>query len=718
MNIAFALLRWIVFRLFRVKLAGLERFDPTRPALLLPNHVSLLDGLFLMLVLPKDVVFVVNTDIAKRFARLLKWSRVVTVDPLNPYSVRHMIKVVKSGAPLVVFPEGRITTTGGLMKIYGGVGYIALKTGVPVYPVAINGPERSKLSYLRDFPRRRLFPRVDVTIGRAVRLDFDPKLPVKAQKERAAAQIGRLLREELFASRMKPNVNLFDELVDASERYGGGFPVCEDASQQLSYKRLLLASHVLGRKLAEPLREENRVALLLPNSVAHVVALFALIRIGKTPTILNVSGGLAPLLDACETAAVATIVTSRQFVDKAKLHPLVGRLGERCSLLYMEDLKASVGRADKARGLLDYFAKRTAAPGADEIVLFTSGSESKPKGVVLSHRNIFANIQQTRSAIDFTPRDKLFNAMPMFHSFGLTAGTLLPLLSGMKLFLYPSPLHYRAIPELVYARNATILFGTPTFLAAYGKAAHPYDFYSLRYAVAGAEKLKEDVRQLWHDKFGIRLLEGYGTTETAPVLALQTPLAYKKGTVGRLLPGIDCVLERIPGMEGGCLHVRGPNVMKGYLLHGQGFVPCPEWYDCGDIVTMDEDGFVTLVSRRKRFAKIAGEMVSLNAVEDMLDRCFPGVPAAAVNVADSRKGERIVLFHSSPHLTMAALKESVRSLGASPLLVPSLLRRVETLPVLGSGKTDYVALKQQAEAVIEQGRIEGVGALERADSNR
>lgn len=702
MKVILVLLRWIVLRLFRARFSGLELFDPAKPALLLPNHVSLLDGLFLMLALPPEVVFVVNTDIAKRFAPLLRFCNIVTVDPLNPYSVRQMIKTVQRGSPLVIFPEGRITTTGAMMKIYGGVAYIALKTGVPIHPVAINGLERSKLSYLRTIPGRRLFPRVNISFGRAYRLESIPGRPVKTQKEQAAAQIGRMLRQELFESRMKPEVNLFDELIAAAERNGHGFPVCEDGSQKVSYKQLLLASYVLGRKLSPYLRDETNVALLMPNAIAHAAALFALIRIGKAPAILNFSTGQQLLLDACATASVKTIVTSRQFVDKAKLHSLIERFEEGHKVLYLEDLKASVRFGDKLNGWFEYRMKRPALPGPDEVILFTSGSESKPKGVVLSHRNMFANIQQARSVIDFTANDKVFNAMPMFHSFGLTAGTLLPILSGMKLFLYPSPLHYKIIPELVYASNATILFGTSTFLAAYGRVAHPYDFYSLRYVVAGAEKLKEEVRQLWYDKFGIRILEGYGTTETAPVLALNTPLAFKKGTVGRLLPGIDCVLEKIPGIAGGSLFVRGPNVMKGYLLYGQGFVPCPDWYDCGDVVDIDEDGFVTVLSRRKRFAKIAGEMISLNAVEEMVDRCFPGSQAAAVQIPDPRKGERIVLFHSSPQLTAAAVKEGILSAGGTPLHVPSRLRFVEKLPLLGSGKTDYVTLKQWAEAELNE----------------
>lgn len=691
-------LKWIVFRLFRARVTGLEHVDLSKPALLLPNHVSLLDGFFLMLLLPPQTVFVVNTDIARKFATLLRFVRILTVDPLNPYAVRDMIRVVRQGAPLVMFPEGRITVTGGLMKLYGGVGYIATKTGVPVHPIAINGLEHSKQSYLRDMPGRRWFPQTTLSFGKAVRLRGDPDLPAKERKRQATERIASLLSRELFMSRMKDEVNLFDELLSASERYGRKRIVCRDTAQSVSYDQLTLAAGVLGRALAPRLAEQRRVALLMPNAVGHVAALFALIRIGKTPVILNFSSGRQELLDACETAEVRTVLTSRQFVEKAKLQAAVEQLAERCAVVYLEDVRQGLGRRDKLNGWLDNRLRRPAMAGDNEVVLFTSGSEGKPKGVVLSHRNLYANIQQARSVIDFTPNDTVFNAMPMFHSFGLTAGTMLPLLTGMKLYLYPSPLHYKLIPEAVYESNATILFGTPTFLSAYGRAAHPYDFRSVRYAVAGAEKLRDEVRRLWHDKFGIRVLEGYGTTETAPVLTLNTPLACKSGTVGRLLPGIDCVLEQVNGVPGGNLFVRGPNVMKGYLLHGQGFVPAPEWYDCGDVVEIDGEGFLTILSRRKRFAKIGGEMVSLNAVEEWVESCFPGARTAAVQIPDARKGERIVLFHASPDLSAGALKDLSRERGGSPLLLPSRLVFLDPLPVLGNGKTDYVTLQKRAKA--------------------
>jgi acyl-[acyl-carrier-protein]-phospholipid O-acyltransferase/long-chain-fatty-acid--[acyl-carrier-protein] ligase len=308
---------------------------------------------------------------------------------------------------------------------------------------------------------------------------------------------------------------------------------------------------------------------------------------------------------------------------------------------------------------------------------------------------MLANAAQAAARIDFGCEDKVFNVLPVFHSFGLTVGVVLPLVSGVRIYLYPSPLHYRTVAELIYAVNATIMFGTDTFLAGYARVAHPYDFRSLRYILAGAEPVKEATRRAYMEKFGLRILEGYGVTETAPALALNTPMFNKFGSVGRILPGMEARLEKVEGVEeGGRLFVRGPNVMLGYLkVENPGVLePPPEgWHDTGDIVTIDEQGFLTIKGRAKRFAKIGGEMISLAAVETLAGDLWPNEPSAVVAVPDLRKGERLILLTQQKGATRGEFQAYAKGKHASDLMIPSDVWVLDKLPMLGSGKVDSMA---------------------------
>jgi len=455
----------------------------------------------------------------------------------------------------------------------------------------------------------------------------------------------------------------------------------------------------------------ERVGLLLPNLVPTLGLIFGLSARRRVPAMLNYTAGVDAMQAGCDGAEIRTIVTSRAFVEQGKLtDKLAGLKGVQVH--YLEDIREQIGLGDKLWLILyaihfpRAFELKT-SPEEAAVVLFTSGSEGKPKGVVLPHRAILANIAQIRAVIDFSVYDKVLNALPIFHSFGLTAGALLPVLNGASLFLYPSPLHYRVIPELAYDRGCTVLFGTSTFLANYAKFANPYDFYRLRYVVAGAEKLSEAVRSQWFEKFGLRIFEGYGATETAPVIAVNTPMAYKTGTVGNLLPGIEYRLLPVAGIEhGGILHVRGPNVMSGYLKADQPGVLQPPlselgdgWYETGDVVQIDDEGFVKIVGRVKRFAKIAGEMVSLEVAEKVATATSPDKAHAVSSQPDPAKGEALVLFTTDGELSRELLAAKARELGVPELAVPRKIHRVESLPLLGTGKVDYVTLKRLAEAV-------------------
>jgi len=411
----------------------------------------------------------------------------------------------------------------------------------------------------------------------------------------------------------------------------------------------------------------------------------------------------------CRAANVKHIVTSRTFIERAHLDKIVEALEPDFDVIFLEDVRSEITFGDKWRGLMA--AGHSLVPRDPDdpaAILFTSGSEGAPKGVVLSHRNILANAAQAEARIDFGRSDKVFNVLPVFHSFGLTVGLMLPLVSGVRIYLYPSPLHYRIVPEMIYGVNATIMFGTDTFLAGYARSAHAYDFRSLRYIMSGAESVKETTRRTYMEKFGLRILEGYGVTETAPVLALNTPMFNRFGTVGRLLPGMEARLEPVHGVEeGGRLHVRGPNVMLGYVrAENPGTIERPPggWHDTGDIVTIDADGFITIKGRAKRFAKIGGEMVSLAAVEALAADLWPDAMSGVATVPDARKGERLVLVTTKTDPKRSDLAAFARARGASEMMVPAEVLVVDKLPLLGSGKIDNIAL---TNFVRERAKLEG-----------
>ena len=706
------LLRGLARLLFRVDIQFRQSDFSHEHLLIVANHESFLDGLLLGLFLPIDPVFVVHTSIANSFWFRILLSQVdyLAVDPTSPMAMKKVIRLIESGRPVVIFPEGRITLTGSLMKVYDGPAFVAAKTGATVIPVRLDGASRSYFSRLSGRHPKEIFPKIKLTVLPEAHFPMPEAATAKLRRRKAGEQMRRLMQEMIFASR--PEQTIYTALCDAAEIFGRGRRPFEDVKQiEYSYTDLLKMALILARQGERLTKPGERVGLLLPNLVPTLGLIFGLSARRRVPAMLNYTAGVDAMQAACDGAEIRTVITSRAFVEQGKLtDKLAGLKGVQVH--YLEDIREQIGLADKL-WLIGYaihfpraFELKT-SPEEAAVVLFTSGSEGKPKGVVLPHRAILANIAQIRAVIDFSVYDKVLNALPIFHSFGLTAGALLPVLNGASLFLYPSPLHYRVIPELAYDRGCTVLFGTSTFLANYAKFANPYDFYRLRYVVAGAEKLSEAVRSQWFEKFGLRIFEGYGATETAPVIAVNTPMAYKTGTVGNLLPGIEYRLLPVSGIEhGGILHVRGPNVMSGYLKADQPGVLQPPlselgdgWYETGDVVQIDDEGFVKIVGRVKRFAKIAGEMVSLEVAEKVAVATSPDKAHAVSSQPDAGKGEALVLFTTDGELSRELLAGKARELGVPELAVPRKIHRVESLPLLGTGKVDYVTLKRLAEAV-------------------
>lgn len=708
----------LLFRLlYRLEVQGAEHLAAAGPrTLVVVNHVSLLDGPLMAAIGPEEAGFAVWwTWLDKWWLKpFIEVMRLVPVDPTRPLHTRTLLAAVESGRPLVIFPEGRISVTGALMKIYAGPAWIADRTGAAIVPVRIDGAEVTPFSRLRRGQvRRRWFPKIRITVLEPRRMVLPEGLRGRARRQRAALELYEIMSDMVFRT-TRLGATLFEGLVLATRRHGRGLCIGEDVTGAvLDYGRLLVAAIALGQRLERAAPRAATVGILLPNLCATAVAFMALQATGRVPAMLNFAAGTTNLLSALETARIGLVVSSRAFVAQAKLEAEVEALAGRTRLIWLEDLRAEIGRMARlgawlrARRPLAFhrrFAVRTDEPA---VVLFTSGSEGRPKAVLLSHANLLANCAQVAARVDFSELDRCFNALPLFHSFGLTGGFLMPLLHGVGVFLYPSPLHYRIVPEMIYGTNATILFGTNTFLKGYGRAADPYDFRSLRYVFAGGEPLQEETRQLWFEKFGIRILVGYGTTETSPVLAVNTPMHHRAGTVGRFLPGITWRLEPVPGLErGGRLLVKGPNVMLGYLLPGRpGELAPPDdgWYDTGDLVEVDELGFVTILGRAKRFAKIGGEMVSLVAAEELMAELVPEAGHAVVAVSDPRKGERLVLVTTARGLDRARLAQAARRAGRVELMVPAEVVEVDELPRLATGKTDYPAVQRLVAGLVSSG---------------
>jgi acyl-[acyl-carrier-protein]-phospholipid O-acyltransferase/long-chain-fatty-acid--[acyl-carrier-protein] ligase len=705
------ILRFICKILFRVQVRGLENVPAENRLLIVANHESFLDGLLLGLFLPKRATFVVHTSVLKKwsFRQALRLTPHLAVDPTSPLAMKKVIKLLETGENVVVFPEGRITLTGNLMKVYDGPGFVAAKAGAAILPVRIEGAAESYFGRLTSHHPRRLLPKVTLTIMPTTSIVM-PKathngFPTGKQRRRIAGEGMRSVMQKMLFQAQKSRT-LFESFLDAIDKFGSHYKLIEDMNEtEETYQGLLKKSLALGRIVTKVSSTNETVGVLMPNITNTVALILGMSAFNRVPAMINYTSGTAGMQNACIAANIKTIITSHKFIETAKLESTIAGLKD-LNILYLEDLRVDFGVVDRA-WLMGYAlhypraAMEVNKPDEPAVVLFTSGSEGKPKGVVHSHKSILSNISQIMAILDFNPTDKFMMVLPIFHAFGFT-GSMLPILNGIKIHLFPSPLQYKAIPEVIYDRGCTVFFATSTFLGNYAKFAHPYDFYKLRIVVAGAEKLNDEVRKTYTEKFGIRILEGYGATECAPVLSANTPMANLNGSVGQFVPGLEHKLESIPGIDsGGLLHVRGENVMKGYYLFDKpGVLNPPEegWYNTGDIVEVDAQGFIHIKGRVKRFAKVAGEMVSLEVVEKIASTAAPEHQHAASTQTDVQRGENIVLFTSDPGLKREDLQIVAKNLGSPEIAIARKIIHLEEFPLLGTGKTDYVTLKKMAEA--------------------
>ena len=719
-----------VLRIFsRLNIQGASHLTSTETGLLvIANHCNLKGQLSLLSSITKqeDKQWLLCIHSQAPFwkyplvAKLLfPWILIVVVDPVdqkNGQSVsatallleNHLRKKGKA----VIFPAGGAAKPGHTHKYYGWSLLAAQQADADV--IAIHVEQSPACDGVKKLAMTILPPRrVNLKAGQVHATNQQGN--GNRNRRQAAGQLGQDLLGEAALAHSLGHYTVWQMLCRTVCQHGRHrLAITDSTGKKATYGQLLTRSLILGKLLAEQTQVGAYVGILLPTSTTAITTFFALQAFGRVPAMLNFTAGPGPVSSACQTARIKTIYSSRLFVRKAGLEPLVTALQNHANIVFLEDLLTLLKPWRLLWGwLLALFPEKAyrhfnpgIKPGQPAVVLFTSGSEGEPKGVVLSHDNLLANSVQIHARIDVNPDDIMLNVLPMFHAFGLTVGSLLPLFAGIRCHCLPSPLEYHLIPELAYALRASLLAGTDTFLAGYARTADACDFLQMRYVFAGAEPLLDKTRHLWMERFGIRILEGYGTTEASPVLAVNTPMACRSGTVGRLLPGINFRLDPVPGISvGALLSVQGPNIMLGYLLannNGSYYLPESQhgdgWYASGDIVSMDEQGFLRIIGRAKRFAKIGGEMISLTVVENLATTAWPDYRHAVVSHSDPRKGEQLVLVTEHPNPNRQELFAQARIIGLKGLFLPKKILSVAVLPLLGSGKCDLSTVTTTVES--------------------
>jgi len=500
---------------------------------------------------------------------------------------------------------------------------------------------------------------------------------------------------------------VFRALVEARSNFGANRPALVDGDERvLTYEEIVRAALALGHALKRGTKAGEAVGIMLPTGAASIIAFFAVSAYGRVPAMLNFTSGAAGLKSAIRTAKIKRVVTAHRFISLAKLDGLIAELGPECEIVYLEDVREKLSLVDKAFAAIGTFVPSLVTSGAihfkPAVILFTSGTEGEPKGVALSHVNLLANVEQVRAHLALYETDILFNPLPTFHCFGLTVGALMPLLLGIKVVCHPTPLQPHEIVRRVRETKATILLSTDTFISQYARAGEQGDLNSLRLAVCGAERLRDETRALLRKKYAIELLEGYGVTEAAPVVSANQPGANRSGTVGKLMSNMRARLDPVEGIaNAGRLFIKGPNVMLGYIKPEKPGVIQPVeggWHDTGDVVAIDEDGFLAIKGRLKRFAKIGGETVSLAVVESIASALWPDFSHAAISLPDGRKGELIVLVTTHRDANRHDLVGWAHNHGVAEIAVPRRMIVVDDIPVLGTGKTDYVQVEKMALA--------------------
>jgi len=711
---------------YRLKVVGREHVPAKGGALLVPNHVSFVDGLLLLASLDRPIRFVMAASfyhhpLLRPFTRWL--GAIPIASSGEPRVILRALReaghCLDRGEVVCIFAEGQITRTGMLLPFRRGFERIVKGRLTPIIPVHLDRIWGSIFSYaggrfLTKIPERIPYP-VTVSIG--------PPLPPGGgvhEVRRAVQDLG----ETAWTMRKTRSRPLHHSFVGAMRRHPFRLVWADHSRPRVTGIRALAGSIALTRALRPHWHGQQRLGILLPPSVAGALVNFAATLAGRTSVNINYTAGRAAMTSAARQAGLMTVVTSRTFLGRVKLEPPDGT-----EPLWIEEVAARIGRGERFLALLLALAAPlrlieracgvAARPTLDDVatIIFSSGSTGEPKGVELTHFNILSNAKAAAQVFPIQPTDRLLGILPFFHSFGYTATLWLAATQGMGVVFHPNPLDADAIGDLVERYRITFLIATPTFLQLYLRRCTPEQFGSLRLVLTGAEKLPERLAQAFEDKFGIRPIEGYGTTECAPVIAVSGmgfraagfyQVAARRGHVGQPLPGMAVRIvdpesfEPLPPGSPGMLLVKGSNVMRGYLGRPDltAGVMRGGWYVTGDIAVMDQDGFLQITDRLTRFSKIGGEMVPHGRVEEALQAAaaVDTQVFAVTGIPDERRGERLAVLHTLNEAAIPGVLDQLAAQGLPNLFLPRRdhFVKVDTLPVLGSGKLDLLQVKRIA----------------------
>ncbi|HBO39031.1 MAG TPA: acyl-[ACP]--phospholipid O-acyltransferase [Pasteurellaceae bacterium] len=715
---------------YRFHVDGLQNLPQSGGVLMLGNHISWIDWLVLQAASPRAIKFVMYRPIYNKW--YLTWFlKIFKVIPIGSGSSRESIQTIReylaNGEVVALFPEGHISYNGQINEFQKGFEHVIKDlenvTVLPFYLRGLWGSSFSRAdSYYKSLTKKDGRREILVAFGKPIEGFIDAATMKQKVLELSFAAWERFINKRKPFTHYWLNMaksNLFkDCIVDAQ-------------GTNLSNLKFIAAVLMFAKHLTKKLGDEKQVGVLLPSSAAGAIVNMALFVLGKVPVNLNYTLSPEVMQKALDKASIRHVISAKSFIDKlnAKGFDFAEVLSGKT--LFAEDIGKAITKGEKTRAFLTallapawllklcYFKPVLLEDTAT--ILFSSGSEGDPKGIELSHKNLLTNIKQVSELLNFQKDDVILNSLPIFHSFGLTVTTLLPLCEGIKMVSVADPTDGVTIGKMSVRHNVSILFGTSTFFRLYtrNKKLHPLMFQNVRMVIAGAEKLKADVKEAFRLKFGLEIHEGYGTTETAPVAAVNMPnilekeglkeLSFSKaGSVGMPLPGtvIKIVnpdtLEELNMGEDGLILIGGGQVMKGYLNDPEKTAEViteldgVRYYKTGDKGHIDENGFVTIVDRYSRFAKVGGEMISLGSVEENLAQVFSDESVfVAVAVNDEKKGESIVLLIKS-ELGENEINERIKSLNIPPIMLPSHVFPVDDIPMLGSGKVDFKGAKSLA----------------------